>query len=156
MSSTSKLVGTVLAGRYRIERQLGEGGMGAVYEATQLSLTRKVAIKVVKPAFEHDEERLKRFEVETEAIARMSHPHIVNVVDAGREGELLFLAMELLDGVTVRQALRGGPLGWRRALTVAEGVASALASAHEAGVIHRDLKAENVVLRRGHSRVHRA
>ncbi len=148
MSSLSRLVGTVIAGRYRIDRPLAEGGMGAVFEATQLSLSRKVAIKVVKPTSGDDAERIKRFEIETQAIARLQHPHIVHVIDAGSADDgMLYLAMELLEGENVRQALRReGPLHWQSALTVAEGVTSALVAAHAAGVIHRDLKAENVLL----------
>ena len=147
-------VGRVFAGRYLIERPLAEGGMGAVFEATQTSLGRKVAIKVVKSTFEGDDEAMKRFQREAEAVARLQHPHIVTVVDAGRaEDGTLFLAMELLTGETVRAALRREHhFPWPRALAVIEDVAAALMAAHEAGVIHRDLKAENVMLTRAAGR----
>jgi serine/threonine protein kinase/tetratricopeptide (TPR) repeat protein len=149
MSTDPKnLVGANLLGRYRLERPIGEGGMGAVFEATQLSLGRKVAVKVMKPAAGNSEDAIKRFEVETEVISRLNHPNIVQVLDAGRADDgTMFLAMELLEGDNVRTVLRReGPMSVDRALAVAEDVASALVAAHERGVIHRDLKTENVML----------
>ncbi|HEY4223853.1 MAG TPA: serine/threonine-protein kinase, partial [Myxococcota bacterium] len=152
------LVGVTLLGRYKIERPIGEGGMGAVFEATQLSLSRRVAVKVVKAVpgsgTGSDDDNIKRFERETEAIARLAHPNIVQVVDAGRaEDGTLFLAMELIDGENVRQLLRRGQrIYLTRALRIVEDVASALVAAHAAGVIHRDLKAENIMLVRAAGR----
>src|SRR3954471_23479469 len=91
------LVGVTLSGRYRIEKRIGEGGMGAIFEATQLSLGRRVAIKVVKPVADSGDDNIKRFERETEVIARLAHPNIVQVVDAGRSDDgTMYLAMELL------------------------------------------------------------
>jgi serine/threonine-protein kinase len=148
MSSDPKnLVGTTLLGRYQIDRRIAEGGMGAVFQATQLSLGRQIAIKVVKSS-DAEPDAVRRFEQETEVIARLAHPHIVQVVDAGRaEDGTLFLAMELLDGDNLRAVLRKvGPLPVPRVLAIVEDIASALSAAHAGGVIHRDLKAENVML----------
>lgn len=145
------LVGSVLSGRYRLEKAIGEGGMGAVFEATQLSLGRRVAVKVVKPSLASAadaEDLTRRFERETEVIASLSHPHIVQVVDGGRADDgTLFLAMELLEGQSVRAVVRReGYVELGRALAIAEDVTSALVAAHAHGIIHRDLKAENVML----------
>src|SRR4051812_27742471 len=97
-TDTKNLVGMTLSGRYRIEKPIGEGGMGAIFQATQLSLGRLIAIKVVKSIHE-DAEAMRRFQLETEVIARLAHPNIVQVVDAGQaEDGTTFLAMELLEG----------------------------------------------------------
>src|SRR5688500_9425321 len=155
MGSDSKnLVGVTLSGRYRIEKAIGEGGMGAIFQATQLSLGRLVAIKVVKSMHHEGSDAMRRFKLETEAIGRLTHPNIVQVHDAGSADDgTTYLAMELLEGDTVRMALRrDGVFPWFRALGVVEDVASALVAAHAAGVIHRDLKAENVMLVRAAGR----
>lgn len=124
--------------------------MGAVYLATQLSLGRNVAIKVLKTGGPPDADAVRRFQRETDVISRLQHPNIVQVVDAGTsEDGTLFIAMEHLEGETVRSALRrGGPFSIMRALGVAADVCRALLAAHKAGVVHRDLKAENVMLLR--------
>jgi serine/threonine protein kinase/tetratricopeptide (TPR) repeat protein len=142
------LVGTTLSGRYRIDKAIGEGGMGAIFQATQLSLGRPVAIKVVKSVHEDNSDAVRRFELETEVIARLAHPNIVQVVDAGKADDgTMYLAMELLQGESIRQLLKkAGTLPVARVLAVIEDVASALAAAHAGGVIHRDLKAENVMI----------
>ncbi|MCC7075450.1 MAG: DUF2890 domain-containing protein [Deltaproteobacteria bacterium] len=149
-SAPKNLVGLTLAGRYRIERPIGEGGMGAVYLATQLSLGRNVAIKVLKTDGVLEADAVRRFQRETDVISRLQHPNIVQVVDAGSADDgTLFIAMEHLDGETVRAVLRrGGPISVLRALAVAGDVCRALLAAHKAGVVHRDLKAENVMLQR--------
>ena len=149
-SAPRNLVGLTLAGRYRVERPIGEGGMGAVYLATQLSLGRHVAVKVLKTDGAPDADAVRRFQRETDVISRLQHPNIVQVVDAGTaEDGTLFIAMEHLEGETVRTALRrGGPFSIMRALGVAADVCRALLAAHKAGVVHRDLKAENVMLLR--------
>lgn len=124
--------------------------MGAVYLATQLSLGRNVAIKVLKTDGAPDADAVKRFQRETDVISRLQHPNIVQVVDAGSsEDGTLFIAMEHLEGETVRAALRrGGPFSIMRALSIAGDVCRALLAAHKAGVVHRDLKGENVMLLR--------
>lgn len=149
-SAPKNLVGLTLAGRYRIERPIGEGGMGAVYLATQLSLGRNVAIKVLKTEGAPEADAVRRFQRETDVISRLQHPNIVQVVDAGSADDgTLFMAMEHLEGETVRAALRrSGPFSVPRALAVAGDVCRALLAAHKAGVVHRDLKAENVMLLR--------
>lgn len=149
-SAPKNLVGLTLAGRYRVERPIGEGGMGAVYLATQLSLGRNVAVKVLKTDGKPDADAVRRFQRETDVISRLQHPNIVQVVDAGTADDgTLFIAMEHLEGETVRAALRRtGPFSIMRALGVAADVCRALLAAHKAGVVHRDLKAENVMLLR--------
>lgn len=147
-TDTKNLVGTTLSGRYRIDKAIGEGGMGAIFQATQLSLGRAVAIKVVKSVHEDSSDAVRRFELETEVIARLAHPNIVQVVDAGKADDgTMYLAMELLQGESIRQLLRReGTLPVARVLAIVEDVASALSAAHAGGVIHRDLKAENVMV----------
>lgn len=142
--------GHVVAGRYRLEQLLGTGGMGAVWEATQLSLSRRVAVKLVRPDAVHTEEIARRFTRETEVVSKLRHPNIVQVLDGGRADDgVLFLVMELIQGQTLRERLRKVvALPEPEALAVAEDIASALAAAHAEGVIHRDLKCENVMLER--------
>jgi serine/threonine-protein kinase len=141
--------GTLLAGRFRIERLLGRGGMGEVYEAVQLDLSRRVAIKVL-PAEAGD---LHAIEREARAAARLAHPHIVQVTDfvGVREGEdgVPFFVMELLEGESLAERLaRERRLAPSRAALVAVQVLSALAAAHAAGIVHRDVKPANIFLER--------
>jgi serine/threonine protein kinase/tetratricopeptide (TPR) repeat protein len=147
------LVGKTLLGRYSVDAPLGHGGMGAVFVATQLSLGRKIALKVMK-SVDAGDEAVKRFQRETQVIARMQHPNIVQVIDADRaEDGTLFLAMELLSGDTMRTILkRDGAQPLARVLHFAEDIASALVAAHAQGVIHRDLKPENVMVVRPEGR----
>jgi serine/threonine protein kinase len=134
-------------GHYVLGRRVGRGGMGEVYEATDRRLGRKVAIKVLPPEFAANGERRRRFLREARAAAAVSHPNLTAIYDVGEDEGTAYLAMELLAGRTLREALRaGGPLGVAEGVRVVRGVARGLEKAHAAGVVHRDLKPENVML----------
>ena len=148
MEGEDDLVGEVLAGRYRIERLIQSGGMGAVYEAVQEPLGRRVAIKVMHSHLASDEVSLERFRREAEATAKLHHPHIVQVSDyQARPGEPAFLVMEYLTGRSLAEVMReGGILPPERVVHVAVQVLDALGAAHAEGIVHRDLKPTNVLL----------
>ncbi|MBI3892377.1 MAG: serine/threonine protein kinase, partial [Candidatus Wallbacteria bacterium] len=134
-----------LFGAYRIHRLLGAGGMGVVYEASQVSLQRLVALKVLAPELTGDEQSRKRFVQEGRLAARVSHPNLVRVLEVAEVGGRLMLAHELVVGETLdRRLARCGPLPVREAIEVAEVTADVLATLHDAGILHRDLKPANL------------
>lgn len=141
--------GDLIAERYRIEAQLGEGGMGAVYRATQLPLKREVALKVILPGKTNDRSR-DRFLREARVASALKHPNVVGIYDYGDHEGTLFLAMELLNGPSLRSIvdIDLAPLSVERATELAAQVADVLASANAIPLVHRDLKPENVVLDR--------
>lgn len=135
-----------VGGRYRLERVLGKGAMGAVYEATQLDLDRKVAVKLI-PAELVTERTTARFKVEALATSQLCHPNVVGVYDFGMDADCLFLVLEHLSGRTLQQELATrGRMPWPRAIHVLRQIAAAVAAAHRAGIIHRDLKPTNIFL----------
>jgi eukaryotic-like serine/threonine-protein kinase len=138
--------GDVLA-HYRVVSPLGSGGMGQVYLAEDVRLGRKLALKVLSPRALRDPERLRRFEREARTISSLNHPNILTIYDIGDADGVQFIATEYIDGLTLRAVLQGGRLDVRRALDIAGQVGQALAAAHAAGVIHRDVKPENVMVR---------
>ena len=142
------LVGTVLEGAYRITRLLGQGGMGAVYEAVQLRLDKRVAVKLMARELAANHEALARFHREAEITSHLGHPHLVNVIDFGQaESGEPYLVMEYLDGEDLDHRLRRvGHLPIEATVHVVRQVASALGAAHDQGVVHRDLKPGNVFL----------
>jgi beta-lactam-binding protein with PASTA domain/serine/threonine protein kinase len=141
------LTGRLLDGRYRIGPRIARGGMASVHEATDTRLDRTVAIKVMHPGLGNDDEFAARFVREARAAARLSHPNVVAVYDQGDDAGTVYLAMELIDGITLRDVIRKeAPLPPARALALLEPVLSALAAAHRAGLIHRDVKPENVLI----------
>jgi eukaryotic-like serine/threonine-protein kinase len=141
------LIGRLLDGRYRIGARIARGGMASVYEATDIRLDRVVAVKVMHPGMGDDEEFAARFVREARAAARLSHPNVVAVFDQGDEDGTVYLAMELVAGHTLRDVIRKeSPMPPARALALLEPVLSALASAHRAGLVHRDVKPENVLI----------
>ncbi|MBZ0119069.1 MAG: serine/threonine protein kinase, partial [Sandaracinaceae bacterium] len=140
--------GSVVAGKYRIESLLGEGGMGSVFLATNQVLHKRVALKLMSRRFVEVPEAGERFLREGIAAARVSHASIVQVFDAGVHEGLPWMAMELLEGETLSQRLARGPLSLDETLVLARGVLSALFEVHSVGIVHRDLKPENIFLAR--------
>jgi len=135
-------------GPYEVLGQLGAGGMGEVYRAKDPRLGREVAIKVLPASLANDAERLRRFEHEARAASALNHPNIVMIHEIGAANGTSYIAMELVDGPSLRELLASGPLPAKRLLDVAVQIAEALAKAHGAGIVHRDLKPENVVVSR--------
>ena len=133
-------------GPYEIVSPLGAGGMGEVYRARDARLGRDVAIKVLPAEVSSDPSRLKRFEKEARSASALNHPNIVTIYDIGSADSVSYIAMEKVDGKTLREVLFSGPLAMKRLLPVAVQVAEGLARAHEAGIVHRDLKPENVMV----------
>ncbi|MBH0121772.1 Stk1 family PASTA domain-containing Ser/Thr kinase [Rhodococcus sp. HM1] len=142
-----RMVGIVLDGRYRIEAPIARGGMSTVYRGTDLRLDRPVAVKVMDPQLAADPQFRTRFEFEARAVAKLNHPGLVAVYDQGHDGEHAFLVMELVEGGTLRELLRErGPMPPHAAAAVAAPVLGALAVAHRAGLVHRDVKPENILI----------
>jgi eukaryotic-like serine/threonine-protein kinase len=140
-------VGTKL-GPYEIQSPLGSGGMGEVYRATQSRLGRQVAIKVLSPEFASDPDRLRRFEQEARSASALNHPNIISIYDVGCEGANSYIAMEFVDGKTLRDLLEAGPIPTKKSLQIVAQIADGLAKAHAAGIVHRDVKPENVMVTR--------
>ena len=136
-------------GKYRLERSVGEGGMGAVYEATNLDTTRRVAIKVLRPDLASRADVVRRFAQEARAACRIEHPNIVGVFDLVQEGATVFIVEEFLDGEDLKQrVISQGPMDAAEALRVVIPVMEALSYAHGRGVVHRDVKPDNIFLAR--------
>lgn len=141
--------GTVLAGRYEIVGRIGAGGMSNVYKASDLKLNRYVAVKVLKPEFSADESFVKKFRVEAQSAAGLSHPNIVNVYDVGEENGIHFIVMELVQGITLKHYIeRKGKLDIREVLNISVQIASGMGAAHANRIIHRDIKPQNVIMSR--------
>lgn len=142
-----RLVGSTIDGRYQIESRIARGGMAKVYLATDLRLERKVAVKVMHDHLVDDSDYAAKFIREARHTARLAHPNIVSVFDQGHEGDILFLVMEYLPGITLRELLNDyGSLTVEQALDITTAVLQALVVAHREGILHRDVKPENVML----------
>ena len=144
---SGNLVGTLVDNRYQVKSRLARGGMSTVYVATDQRLERDVALKVLHPHFVSDDTFLDRLAREAKAAAKLSHPHVVGVLDQGTDGQTAYLVMEYIKGHTLRDVLNEkGALSPRLALALIDPVAEGLAAAHSAGLIHRDIKPENVLI----------
>jgi len=132
---------------YEIISWLGAGGMGEVYLARDTSLKRKVAIKVLAPSLTHDERGLRRFEQEARAASALNHPNILTIFEFGQEQGIYFIATEYVEGETLRKKLANGKLDSASAVDVAIQIAKALVAAHSAGIVHRDIKPDNIIVR---------
>jgi serine/threonine-protein kinase len=146
--TTDSLLGRTLAGKYRIEERLSGGGMGTVYRGTHVLMDKTVAVKVLRPSLAADEKIVARFSREARAASKISHPHALSVTDFGEaEDGVVFLVMEYLSGKTLKEILRSeGPLPLPRAVEILRQVGGALDAAHGEGVVHRDLKSDNIML----------
>src|SRR5688572_16679937 len=133
---------------YRILERLGAGGMGEVYLAEDTKLGRKVAIKILSEEFTTNKDRLHRFEQEASAASNLNHPNILTIHEVGVDSGRHYIATEYIDGVTLRRKAAEAPLEIGQILDIAIQVASALEEAHAAGIIHRDVKPDNVMVRR--------
>src|SRR5215213_922039 len=142
------LIGTTLAGKYRIDERLNEGGMGTVYRGCHVLMDKTVAIKVLRPSLAADEKIVARFSREARAASRISHPNALSVTDFGEDDNgNVFLVMEYLSGKTLKQVIRDdGPLPLARVVDITRQIGDALNAAHSEGVVHRDLKSDNIML----------
>ena len=142
------LEGKLLGNRYEIIEKVGNGGMATVYKATDKVLKRYVAVKILRDEFTTDEEFIKRFEVEAQSAARLTHPNIVSIYDVGVDGNLYYIVMELIQGKTLKEIIleEKGPLPWKWSVNVAIQIASALEMAHKNNIIHRDIKPHNIII----------
>ncbi|MFB4196854.1 Stk1 family PASTA domain-containing Ser/Thr kinase [Streptomyces carpaticus] len=144
------LIGHVLDGRYRVDERIAVGGMATVYRAVDTRLERELAVKVMHPSLADDEEFTERFIREAKSVARLDHQNIVGVLDQGRDGDYVYLAMEYVAGCTLRDLLRErGALAPRAVLDIMEPLLAGLGAAHRAGLVHRDIKPENVLIGAG-------
>jgi serine/threonine protein kinase/Tfp pilus assembly protein PilF len=133
--------------RYRVVRLIGAGGMGEVYLAEDVSLNRKVALKLLPVRFTRDEERVRRFQREARAASALNHPNIITIYEIGEDESTHYIATEYIEGENLRERMATRRLNIGEVLDVAMGVAGALAAAHDAGIVHRDIKPENIMLR---------
>ncbi len=142
------LLGQTLAGKYRIDERLSEGGMGTVYRGTHVLMDKTVAVKVLRPSLAADEKIVARFSREARAASKISHPHALSVTDFGEsENGVVFLVMEYLSGQTLKEIIRSeGPMALTRTAEILRQVGGALDAAHAEGVVHRDLKSDNIML----------
>ena len=149
MNENDRYIGMLLDDRYEIQQLIGEGGMAVVYKALDHRLHRQVAVKIMREEMASDEEFKRRFCAESQAVAMLSHPNIIAVYDVSHSDALEYIVMELIDGITLKQYMdRRGQLAWKEAVHFSRQIARALAHAHARGIIHRDIKPQNIMLLR--------
>ena len=155
MEHKDPCIGRMLDNRYEILERIGTGGMAVVYKAKCHRLNRLVAVKILKSDLAQDEDFRRRFNAESQAVAQLSHPNIVSVYDVSRGGDIEYIVMELIDGITLKQYMeKRGQLNWRESLHFITQIMRGLSHAHSRGIVHRDIKPQNVmVLRDGSVKV---
>ena len=147
VNTTDPMIGRLIDGRYQVRSRIARGGMASVYLATDLRLERRVAVKVMHGHLADDSQFKQRFIQEARSAARLAHPNVVNVFDQGQDADSAYLVMEYLPGITLRDLLQEyGSLTSQQTMDISEAVLSGLAAAHKAGIVHRDVKPENVLL----------
>ena len=142
------LEGKILGNRYEIIEKIGNGGMATVYKSKDRVLNRYVAVKILRDEFTTDEEFIKRFRIEAQSAASLTHPNIVSIFDVGNECSLYYIVMELIKGKTLKEIIteENGPLPWKWSLNVVTQIASALETAHKNNIVHRDIKPHNIII----------
>src|ERR1700760_1231241 len=146
-ATSSKMIGTVLSGRYRLEAKLGSGGMSTVYLAKDTTLDRPVAVKVMHREMSEQADQLERFRQEARAVAKLSHPNVVSVIDAGEDGGYPYIVFEYVEGETLKARInRVGALDTQESLAYAIEIGRGLTVAHARKMIHRDIKPQNVLI----------
>src|SRR5947207_13183076 len=150
---SSTLIGKTV-GRYEIRAKIGAGGMGEVYLARDTRLQRKVALKILPGELASNRDRMRRFEQEATAAAALNHPNIAHIYEIGEHDGVNFIAMEFIDGFTLRDLIHGRQTDFAKLLRYLQHVAEGLAKAHTVGIVHRDLKPDNIMITRdGHAKI---
>ena len=137
----------LLSGRYELLEKIGDGGMAVVYKAKDKLLNRFIAVKILRPEFTKDAAFVENFKMESQAAAGLTHPNVVGVYDVGREGNINYIVMELIEGRTLNDIIRDeAPMDYRKVIDITKQVAAALKVAHKNKIIHRDVKPHNIMV----------